>query len=84
MWAMAEALATVRFVGPMRRPPDVGDETDVPVAGGATVDQVLERLGYRPTERRVLRVLRADLPLRLDDRVAAGDTLTVFLPVGGG
>lgn len=79
-----KASVTVLFVGPMRRPKGVRDETDVPVAGPVTVATLLETLGYRPTERRVLRVLRDDRSLRLDDAVQPGETLTVFLPVGGG
>lgn len=85
MTAGGEGVVSVRLVGPMRRPKGVrGDEAQVPVTAATTVSDVLEALGYGPTERRVLRVLRADAPLRLDAPVAPGDELTVFLPVGGG
>jgi len=82
---MSAGEVSVTFVGPMRRPPGlVGDVAAVPAATAATVDAVLAALGYLPTERRVLRVLRKDVSLRLDEAVAAGDELLVFLPVGGG
>jgi sulfur carrier protein ThiS len=76
---------TVTLVGPLRRPHGlVGDVTTVPVTPGTTAGDVLAGLGYAPTERRALRVLRKDVPLRLDEPVAAGDDLLVFLLVGGG
>lgn len=76
--------ARVLLVGPLRRPKGVRDEAQVPVGAATTVSDVLEALGYGPTERRVLRVMRGTASLRLDERVAPGDELTVFLPVGGG
>ena len=58
---MAEPEVTVQFVGQMRRPAGVGDETRVAWQEGWTVDDVLAALGYHPPERRMLRVPVSDL-----------------------
>ena len=81
---MAEPEVTVQFVGQMRRPAGVGDETRVAWQEGWTVDDVLAALGYHPPERRMLRVLLDDEGVGQRTPVPAGATLVLFLPIGGG
>ena len=74
----------VEFVGPVRRPPGVADAIALALGQGATVDDALARLGYVETERALLRVLRQGETIHRFDELSDGDTLTVFLLLGGG
>jgi molybdopterin converting factor small subunit len=75
---------TIRFLGPIRRPPGVGLATELDVGAGATLEDALAALGYEASDRRRLKVLAAGKPVGLSERIAAGEELTIFLPLGGG
>lgn len=77
-------LVTIRFFGPIRRPPGVGLTTQLEVEAEATLERALAALGYEASDRRRLKVLAAGKPIGLSDRIADGEELTIFLPLGGG
>jgi sulfur carrier protein ThiS len=74
----------VSFFGPVQVPPPEVVATAEREFSGGTVRDLLAALGFGPEQVWFLSVVRGDERLAPEDRVEAGDELSIMLVVGGG
>lgn len=79
---MREVLLT--FTGPVRRPAGLAARSRLPLAAEVTLAGLLLGVGYAPEEIERLRAVVDGVPAPLDRPLAGGESVTVFVPVGGG
>lgn len=78
-----EKTIHVQIVGVLRKPDgEARHALEVPV--GATVTDVMVRMGYTPQEAGRVGALRGGKALSRAATPDDGDELTLYLPVGGG
>jgi sulfur carrier protein ThiS len=74
----------ISFLGPVEKPPaDLVADVETAFAGG-TVKDLLAALKYPERQAWFFSVVRNEERLGPDDRVEAGDSVTIMLVVGGG
>jgi len=74
----------VEIVGPIRRPKGAGSRLRVPLPEKGTVAAVLEALGYGEADRAMLRAMIDGQPVHHEHRLAGGESVKVFMVLGGG
>jgi sulfur carrier protein ThiS len=78
------ASVVVSFTGPVRRPRGVPVRGEHQVPPGGTIEALLDSLGYDAGDRTHLRAVVDGRTVPLGSRLEGGETITVFMPVGGG
>ena len=73
----------VEITGILRKPQGQA-RVELALEEGASAQQALEGLGYRPHELRALRLSRQGTVLAPGDALVDGDNVLVFAAVGGG
>ena len=76
-------IVHVEFMGPVKRP-RMEDASEVTLADDATIEDLLEGLGYEAMHVRHVSVFRGDVRLPRGSRLVDGDRVVVTLPLGGG
>lgn len=80
-----EREITINFMGPIRRPQGFGQSGMWAIEQGKTVGHLLTEMGYDSVERNRVRVLGSGgESLLLTDLLDEAESVTIFLPLGGG